>query len=119
MPDLKVGDTVLWRGAWGSHPEKRARVTSIQVNEVNGAKYGTDVQSVAWSTVVERKVIVNLDVECGPNLERFCLDQLKKNTSYTTDRVLGTCFFHWAWADQIRPDLRARPLLNIGEEVEE
>ena len=83
MSDLKVGDSVLWSGAWGSQPEKRAKVTSIQINESNGSKHGEDVGSVAWATVVERQVIVDLDVECGgDNVGRLS---------------------HWAWANQIRP----------------
>jgi hypothetical protein len=74
MSNLRVGDSVLWRGGWGNDPEKSVRVKAIQVNESNGSKYGEDTQSVGWADVVERKVLVDLDNE------------------------------HWAWADQIRPD---------------
>ena len=73
MADLRVGDSVLWRGGWGSDPEKLVKVVTIQVNESNGSKYGEDVQLVGWDTVVERKVLVDLDNE------------------------------HWAWGNQIRP----------------
>ena len=77
---LEVGDSVLWRGAWGTEPERVAKVTKIQINEANGSKYGEHVQSVGWDTVVERKVIVSLDIR---------------------DTTLGHT--HWAWADQISP----------------
>ena len=76
MADLKVGDSVLWRGGWGGEPEKSVKVIAIQINESNGSKYGEDVQLVGWDTVVERKVLVDL--------------------------VNG----RWAWANQIRPSER-------------
>ena len=73
MSDLRVGDSILWRGGWGSEPEKSVKVRAIQINESNGSKYGKDVKLVGWDTVVERKVLVDLDNE------------------------------HWAWGNQIRP----------------
>ena len=83
MSDLRVGDSVLWRGGWGSEMEKLAKVKAIQVNSSNGSKYGEDVQSVGWDTVVERKVIVDLDVASG-------IDDVGQLS-------------HWAWGNQIRP----------------
>ena len=76
MADLRVGDSVLWQGGWGSEPERSVKVIAIQINESNGSKYGEDVQLVGWDTVVERKVLVDLDNA------------------------------HWAWANQIRPSER-------------
>jgi hypothetical protein len=84
MPDLKVGDSVLWRGAWGTEPERVAKVTKIQINEANGSKYGEHVQAVGWDTVVERRVIVSIDIPSGEDD--------------------GGPLTRWAWANQIRPD---------------
>ena len=59
MSDLKIGDEVSWRGAWGSQASKIAVVTEIEVT--NGGKYGDAVNSVEWSKVYDRNVVVTLD----------------------------------------------------------
>jgi hypothetical protein len=62
MSKLKIGDKVIWRGAWGTEPPKEAIVESIQLCAV-GSKYGKTVQSVDWKTVRggNRGIIVDLD----------------------------------------------------------
>ena len=58
---LKVGDTVIWRGAWGSEPPKEAKVEGIQKCP-QGSKYGKDVTSADWDTVMNgRTIVVDLD----------------------------------------------------------
>ena len=59
MKNLKIGDEVSWRGAWGSQASKRAVVTEIEVT--NGDKYGRSVNSVGWTRVRDRNVVVTLD----------------------------------------------------------
>ena len=59
MSELKIGDEVSWRGAWGSQASKRAVVTEIEVT--NGGKYGDEVNSVEWTKVRDRNVVVTLD----------------------------------------------------------
>lgn len=59
MSDLKIGDEVSWKGAWGSQASKIAVVTEIEVT--NGGKYGDAVNSVEWSKVYDRNVVVTLD----------------------------------------------------------
>lgn len=86
---LQVGHAVLWRGSWGSESEQIAKVTSIQVNDSDGSKFGETVQSVAWDSVIRRQVIVNLNVE-SPH---------------------GGGLTHWAWANQIR---RIPPVDQLG-----
>ena len=76
---LNKGDTVLWRHGWGRDPEKEAVVTSIQINDMNGSKHGTQVDAVSWDTVTERNVIVDLDTG------------------------------HWAWAFQIARATENKP----------
>ena len=60
MAKLKVGDTVLWRGGFGSEPSQRAKVESIEICE-SGKKYGTPVDEVDWNTVMNGDVTVDLD----------------------------------------------------------
>lgn len=55
---LKVGDTVKWRGDFGSASPKDATVESIEIT--NGGKYGRVVDEVEWSKVYGRNVVVNL-----------------------------------------------------------
>lgn len=40
MPKLTVGDTVMWRGAWGTEAPLPAIVTDIEVTREVGEKYG-------------------------------------------------------------------------------
>jgi len=57
---LNIGDTVSWRGAWGTEPAKKAKVTDMQLVPA-GEKYGKDVKSAKWTTVEADKIVVNLD----------------------------------------------------------
>ena len=63
---LKTGDTVLWRGCFGTEAPQPARVVAISVaQEGQSGKYGKDVTEVAWSLVRRpwepRRVVVSLD----------------------------------------------------------
>ena len=63
MSRLKIGDKVIWRGAWGSEAPKQAIVESIELCGV-GSKDGKDVKSVAWTTFKDggsRSITVTLD----------------------------------------------------------
>lgn len=59
MAKLKVGDTVLWRGGFGSDAPKKAVVEGIEIT--NGGKYGDPVDEVDWTKVRDRNVTVDLD----------------------------------------------------------
>ena len=41
---LKIGDKVIWRGAWGLHEPKEAIIESIQIG-AEGSKFGRAVKS--------------------------------------------------------------------------
>ncbi len=71
MSKLRVGNTVLWRGNFGTAEPIEAKVKYIQKNFENGSKDGKQVSSIDWDKVTERNVIVDLDNG------------------------------HWAWASQI------------------
>jgi len=57
---LYVGDVVMWAGAWGHEPYKKAKVESITVVEP-GTKYGDDVETLHWNFVRDRDCIIGLD----------------------------------------------------------
>ena len=59
MSVLNVGDTVLWKNSWGQDAEKEAVVERIEVNCVD--KSGYEVDSVDWSEVKDRSVMVDLN----------------------------------------------------------
>jgi hypothetical protein len=59
MSKLKVGDTVLWRGGFGSDAPKKAIVEGIEIT--NGGKYGDPVDEVDWTKVYDRNVTVDLN----------------------------------------------------------
>ena len=46
---LKIGDEVIWRGAWGKEAPKRVKITSIEIT--NGSKYGMSVNEVKWNDI--------------------------------------------------------------------
>ena len=54
---LKIGDTVNWRGCFGSALPLSAKVIGI----TDGGKYGDDVTEIDWSKVTKRNVVVDLD----------------------------------------------------------
>jgi hypothetical protein len=56
---LKIGDKVMWRGAWGSEPPVEAEIESIQLCAV-GSKYGKEIKSCKWETVKAGKIVVTL-----------------------------------------------------------
>lgn len=56
---LKVGDTVWWRGDYGTSQEEKAVVVNIELTD--GDKYGRPVQEVAWAVVHDRSIVVDLD----------------------------------------------------------
>ena len=56
MAKLKVNDTVKWRGGFGAQSSKKVKVTEIEIN--CDGKYGDDVDSVDWSKVNSRSVVV-------------------------------------------------------------
>lgn len=56
---LKIGDNVMWRGAWGSQPPVETTVTKIELCSV-GSKHGYPVKSVSWNKVFDRGVVVTL-----------------------------------------------------------
>ena len=47
-PQLKIGDKVNWRGAWGSEKTKPAKVTGLIKTTRKRSKDGKDVNSVSW-----------------------------------------------------------------------
>lgn len=57
---LKVGDKVMWRGAWGIDPAKPAVVQHIEIVK-DTSKYGKPVDQVSWDKVNSRQVVVDLD----------------------------------------------------------
>ena len=74
---LKIGDEVTWKGCFGMDAPRTAKVIGITFG-----KYGAAAQSVPWSQVVDRAVVVDLDNN------------------------------HWAYAEQIRPVVGAPALLS-------
>lgn len=57
---LNIGDTVVWRGAWGHDEPKDAKVTHIEKCEPM-MKNGESVSYVPWSEVNSRQIVVDLD----------------------------------------------------------
>lgn len=69
---LKIGDTVLWRGGFGSETAKLAVVEGIEIT--GGYKYGDSVDEVPWSEVYDRNVTVDLE-----NGHWAYAEQIRKN----------------------------------------
>ena len=59
--DLRVNDTVIWRGGFGYFEPRRAKVLAIEIITRPGSKDGDEVQSVPWAMVKGRDVIVTME----------------------------------------------------------
>lgn len=57
---LKVGDRVMWRGAFGFGPAKPAVVVDMQ-RVAPGDKYGDNVDEMPWDEVRRGYCVVSLD----------------------------------------------------------
>lgn len=59
---LRIGNTVQWRGGFGSDSPKPAKVTTIEVCP-QGEKYGKSQSRISWDKIQElgRRVVLNLD----------------------------------------------------------
>jgi len=55
---LRAGDTVNWKGAFGSGSEKDAVIKTIEIG--CSGKNGQIVNAVPWSAVNDRSVVVDL-----------------------------------------------------------
>ena len=45
---IKIGSKVIYKGAWGTQPEKEVTIEGMQLCEEEGEKYGTDVEEIHW-----------------------------------------------------------------------
>lgn len=61
MDTVKIGDKVLWRGAWGSEPAKLVTVEGLDVTDYPHEKYGVEVDEVCWDLVRQNRVVFSLD----------------------------------------------------------
>ena len=59
---FRVGDTILWRGAFGRDPAREAVVEGIELVAV-GEKYGTPTESAPWGHLKGREAVISL--ACG------------------------------------------------------
>ncbi len=57
---LKVNDTVLWSGSFGTAGFKPAKVEAIDIN-CDGGKEGDEADEVLWNDVTRDNVVVTLD----------------------------------------------------------
>ena len=73
MKLLKIGDTVNWRGGWGSEPPEPAKILRMEITQYPREKYGNDATEVSWELVKANRVCFDLDNG------------------------------HWAYSDQITP----------------
>ena len=79
---LKVGDEVVWKGSFGIDESKYTTVECIEINCKN--KDGDEVDSIDWSKVNGRDVIVNLTNAFQPTAE------MHWNLSMLFIRILST-----------------------------
>ena len=56
---LKVGDKVMWRGAWALDAPQEATVVGIDLCKSSEDKYGDSVKEVDWR--YQHRIVVTLD----------------------------------------------------------
>lgn len=57
---LKLGDTVVWCGAWGTQPPKEAVVDVIEINVPENGRYGTEVDEIPIKDLKRTRCIIGL-----------------------------------------------------------
>ena len=45
---IKIGTKVIYKGSWGTDPEKVATIEGMQICEEEGDKYGIDTDEIPW-----------------------------------------------------------------------
>ncbi len=58
---IRVGDRVVWRGAWGTEEPKIATIEGLVVTDEPGGKYGESAEEVDMNLFNENRVIFDLD----------------------------------------------------------
>ena len=61
MAMVKIGDTVMWRGCFGSDAPIPARVIGMELSTIPRDKYGKSVESATWEDVEKNLVVFDLD----------------------------------------------------------
>jgi len=109
---VKVGDTVLWAGGFGSEPYKPAVVERMDVTEHPRCKYGEEVDEVDVELVKANRVLFTLEnghwayseqikivpqqvpVQVQAIEERMCalVKTLKSHYGMSDDDILGQVF---------------------------
>ena len=57
---LKIGDEVMWRGAWGREPAMKAKVIEIEATDYH-SKDGYPVDEISWREVRADRAVIVLD----------------------------------------------------------
>ncbi len=58
---VKVGDTVKWRGCWGTDAPQNAVVAGLSITEMPRDKYGEEVNEVDSSLIKQNRVLFDLE----------------------------------------------------------
>ncbi len=65
MARVKVGQTVNWKGGFGTEPVKEAKITVMTLC-AKGQKFGREVKSADWDTVLgKNKMQIIVELENG------------------------------------------------------
>ena len=58
---VKVGDKVMWSGAFGSQKPVPAKVVSMEITDEPREKYGEPAKEVSWDLINQNRVLFVLD----------------------------------------------------------
>lgn len=57
---LTIGDTVKWRGGFGTQAASEVEVTGLELTAEPRSKYGEPVVAVSWADVRADRVVIDL-----------------------------------------------------------
>lgn len=57
---LRVGDTVMWKGAFGTQPPVEAKIVGMEWCQL-GVKNGIRTSNIDWGKANSRQLVVDLD----------------------------------------------------------
>lgn len=70
---IKIGDTITYRGCFGSGPEETVKVEGLTITQYPRDKYGDNVQEVSVDLVKQNRVLFLLDNNHWCYSEQVCL----------------------------------------------
>lgn len=73
--NLRLGDYVIYRPAFGMDDPELTQIDGFTVTENPREKYGSDFKEVSWDLIKENRVLLDLHNGCWAYSEQVCIEE--------------------------------------------